>query len=628
MPIIVNPDQFIVHTHGMECENRYGTAECAEVFWIWFLITNMMRWWGVFAERFGQPTLIGEYKRGTSKPDQDLLLEALETIQTEYGVIIPETAKISLLEAQRYGTVNTYLQFIEWAHRCMSEAITGQSLATGQGTMGTGSYGQSQTHADVKQEYVESDAKELMGTLNGQLVAPLVRWNFGAECPCPSLKIDYESKNLNADLDLDAKLVNELGLDLGEDYIYKKYERPKPVEGEPVVKGRRGSAAGSGAGVMDDGEDVEEADDVDDEDGEDKPNAKTLRAKDAKKAKTQWGKGTEKNAGCCGKVSRHGASKRERTGKRDVGMRDRYADAMVKEAGKVYGGLGAKIGKLVQGANEFGEVRDGLKEMRANGDFKQELGAVLYKAKLNCYLLGAAQVMRESGARKESAKPEANASKKKAEPGVTISPEPLPPDDAIVWFEELTPLTKEELGELADEARSKAFTVSDVEEKETLEEIQDSLAEAMANGETFEDWKEEYNDIRSEAGLDEADGWRAEQVFRDETHRAYGAGRARSLKDDVVQRNLWGYEYVAIMDDRVRPEHASLNGFKAPVDDPFWNDKFPPWDYGCRCVAVPITKFAGEREGVEASGTVTMPDGTEVDPRQWKANKKYRGLGL
>ena len=47
--------------------------------------------------------------------------------------------------------------------------------------------------------------------------------------------------------------------------------------------------------------------------------------------------------------------------------------------------------------------------------------------------------------------------------------------------------------------------------------------------------------------------------------------------------------YQTAGDDRVREEHAILEGITLPIDDPFWMTYYPPNDWGCRCDAVPTT---------------------------------------
>src|SRR5262249_26336677 len=55
-----------------------------------------------------------------------------------------------------------------------------------------------------------------------------------------------------------------------------------------------------------------------------------------------------------------------------------------------------------------------------------------------------------------------------------------------------------------------------------------------------------------------------ETVFRTQTQIAYSAGRWQADQDPAVQEILWGYEYVTVGDDRVRPEHAELEGTVLP----------------------------------------------------------------
>jgi len=48
-------------------------------------------------------------------------------------------------------------------------------------------------------------------------------------------------------------------------------------------------------------------------------------------------------------------------------------------------------------------------------------------------------------------------------------------------------------------------------------------------------------------------------------------------------------EFITTGDDRVREEHAELNGVIRPVDDEFWDTYYPPLDWGCRCDVIQVT---------------------------------------
>jgi SPP1 gp7 family putative phage head morphogenesis protein len=77
----------------------------------------------------------------------------------------------------------------------------------------------------------------------------------------------------------------------------------------------------------------------------------------------------------------------------------------------------------------------------------------------------------------------------------------------------------------------------------------------------------------------------AEYIFA--TGSAEMAARWDSFEQDGDRYNL---QYRTAGDDRVRDEHAAMDGTTLPVDDPFWNSYYPPNGWRCRCGAVQVRK--------------------------------------
>lgn len=48
--------------------------------------------------------------------------------------------------------------------------------------------------------------------------------------------------------------------------------------------------------------------------------------------------------------------------------------------------------------------------------------------------------------------------------------------------------------------------------------------------------------------------------------------------------------YYLQKDERVREEHAILDGITLPFDDKFWDEFFPPNGWNCRCEAIQVSK--------------------------------------
>ena len=58
-------------------------------------------------------------------------------------------------------------------------------------------------------------------------------------------------------------------------------------------------------------------------------------------------------------------------------------------------------------------------------------------------------------------------------------------------------------------------------------------------------------------------------------------------QQDEEMTNL---QYRTALDDKVRPEHAALEGVTLPMSDPFWDTAFPPNGWNCRCHVIPVLK--------------------------------------
>lgn len=97
----------------------------------------------------------------------------------------------------------------------------------------------------------------------------------------------------------------------------------------------------------------------------------------------------------------------------------------------------------------------------------------------------------------------------------------------------------------------------------------------------------------AEATLAEELGGAAERyldtTYRTEMALANSAAQWVTAQDPDIDEMLWGYEWATAGDDRVRDEHAELDGVILAKDDPFWLRLWPgSAGYNCRCVALEI----------------------------------------
>jgi SPP1 gp7 family putative phage head morphogenesis protein len=80
-----------------------------------------------------------------------------------------------------------------------------------------------------------------------------------------------------------------------------------------------------------------------------------------------------------------------------------------------------------------------------------------------------------------------------------------------------------------------------------------------------------------------------ETVFRTTTQLAYGVGRRTAQEEAADYLPVW--EYQAVGDDRTRPTHMALDGLQYPVNHPFWDSYYPPWEWRCRCSVIPVLDY-------------------------------------
>ena len=102
-----------------------------------------------------------------------------------------------------------------------------------------------------------------------------------------------------------------------------------------------------------------------------------------------------------------------------------------------------------------------------------------------------------------------------------------------------------------------------------------------------------------------------DSLVRTHSAIAYGAAHKASFVGDT---DLWGFEYVTMRDDRVRPEHEELDGIRRRVGDPFWDIYWPPNGWNCRCQAVAIYEDVTQtREPYD----VWPDEGFDFDPMEF-----------
>lgn len=216
----------------------------------------------------------------------------------------------------------------------------------------------------------------------------------------------------------------------------------------------------------------------------------------------------------------------------------------------------------------------------------------------------------------------------------TYRPAPEPPREVLEYFERKQLRPSFNWRDVWGEEHAHAFTVAKSAGFDILEDVRDAVRDALAEGKTFDQFRDELEPILR------AKGWwgkrrltdpktgepviaqlgsprRLKIIFEANVRSARAAGQwQRAQRTKAV---LPYFEYRLGPSEVHRPHHMALEYTVLPVDDTFWNTHFPPNGWGCKCWVRQIT----ERAARERSGVTPRP---EVSYREYE-NYRRRDVG-
>lgn len=172
----------------------------------------------------------------------------------------------------------------------------------------------------------------------------------------------------------------------------------------------------------------------------------------------------------------------------------------------------------------------------------------------------------------------------------------LAPEAALEFWRSRIPMTRDAFDQLAEAARTRAFTVAGLAKESQVAEVMERLNAALQEGQSFESFQASCAGLFSGRGWSGQNPWHMENVFRTNIQTAYNAGRYQQMAQVARERPWW--RYVAVDDDRVRPSHRAMHGKVFPADSPVWSTWFPPNGYQCRCTVENLSQRQMERYGL------------------------------
>lgn len=175
------------------------------------------------------------------------------------------------------------------------------------------------------------------------------------------------------------------------------------------------------------------------------------------------------------------------------------------------------------------------------------------------------------------------------------------PRQAIDFMRRKLRVPTERWDDLWQEMHTTGFMVAGAQSDALLKDFHTAVTAAIEEGRTLEQFRQDFDRIVDEHGwsYNGSRNWRSRVIFETNMRTAYAAGRweqIETMKDDRPY-----LRYVAVMDERTRPEHAEWHDTVLPVDDEFWQTHFPPNGWNCRCTVQNLSARDLDRYGLEVS---------------------------
>lgn len=224
----------VLHQYGGKSgnANRAGIYRVAS--WMILFKHYSLKDWVIFAEVFGMPLRLGRYDQGATQDDKDALIAAISSLGTDAAGIISKSTEIDFIETIRQASGELYQTLADFCDGQVSKAILGQTLSADVGEHG--SYAASQTHDGIRLDLLKADGRAASATVRGQIIRPIVGFNFGWDTPLPTCISKLTTPgDLNKKSEWMEKVTSKVAVP--KKWYLGQFDIPEGKDGEEMVGG-------------------------------------------------------------------------------------------------------------------------------------------------------------------------------------------------------------------------------------------------------------------------------------------------------------------------------------------------------------------------------------------------------
>ena len=642
----LDPQKFIVFYPLARYENPAGWSLFRSAYRHYWIKDTVLKLRAVFTERFAQGTVVGKYNP-TNPESKAAMQKLVKTYKGETGIVIPNDAELEIIEQATKGETE-FARFIRDCNEAILIAIVGSTLDTQEGEK-TGALLATAVHRDTAQISVELYATWLADVITEQLLDRLIKLNYG-DANTPVFRFTLrQPRDLAKGAQALEVLINKIGMQIPAAWVHDYFGIPKPAEGEEILSG------GPAPAPMPEGPEAEDEHESFVEVTEDyvripvatgtvtatididaKQGIKALY--DGKKKIIVTYLFARKKGWTLSKAKEWIEKQRakEKEGHAEQAWRRfRESEAELKyvKLNRIEETIdGLLKNSQAEGREAFGKLFESLKkpirEILEAGDYaaigelrpvSANLRALMAKLFLTAHLAGkmhAVEEMRREWKALAPKKAKFPRFRKFDEAAETFAEaanadELLTIREAGKKFAGKVPMTRDVFKTLTRKAQGEAIYVAGLTADEVAKDIKPLVKKAIDEG---MGWGQ-FRDVLADKATEFTDAawierkhpgayklakrpYHAENVFRTNIMGAYNEGRRAAFEDPALEGEFPAWQYVAILDDRTREDHAAQDGKIYPRDDPYWDEWYPPNGFQCRCFVTAVSQWRFDPKSV------------------------------
>lgn len=215
------PDRkfWVVSTGNDTDDDPYGRGLAHFLYWPVFFKRALIKYWMIYLEKFGMPTTIAKatWAEIEDNEKRQTLLEILAQMQTDAGIVIPNTVELELLEAVRSGQAG-YEKALAAKDAAIAKVVLSQVMTT----EAAGGQYKADVHKEVRDEVVEADGDLIAESFTKTVAKWWTDLNFpGAATPRVWRDTEPE-EDLNVRAERD-KTIYDFGFEPTEQYVNETY---------------------------------------------------------------------------------------------------------------------------------------------------------------------------------------------------------------------------------------------------------------------------------------------------------------------------------------------------------------------------------------------------------------------